>query len=110
MSQRVGEWTAAVAVCVVAVVSIAAPGHGAPPDRPDPVERRAVRALLAQYARPDSVPHPDDNRYAPERRALGKLLFFDPRLSGTGDVSCATCHDPARSYGDGRSPAARRRS
>lgn len=105
MSQRLGEWTAAAAVCVAAVVSIASPGHGAPPDRPDPVERRAVRGLLAQYARPDSVPHPEDNRYTAERRALGKLLFFEPRLSGTGDVSCATCHDPARSYGDGRARA-----
>lgn len=26
--------------------------------------------------------------------ALGKLLYFDPRLSGDGTLSCATCHDP----------------
>lgn len=105
MSQRLGEWVAAATVCVVAVVTVASAGHGAPPDRPDPVDRRALGALLAQYARPDSVPHPDDNRFSPERRALGKLLFFDPRLSGTGDISCATCHDPALSWTDGRARA-----
>jgi cytochrome c peroxidase len=33
---------------------------------------------------------------------LGKKLFFDPRLSGDGTVACATCHDPARAFTDGR--------
>lgn len=34
--------------------------------------------------------------------ALGEKLFFDSRLSGDGTVSCATCHDPARAFTDGR--------
>ncbi len=34
--------------------------------------------------------------------ALGKRLFFEPRLSVTGSYSCASCHDPARSFTDGR--------
>ncbi len=34
--------------------------------------------------------------------ALGRRLFFDTRLSITGKYSCASCHDPARSYSDGR--------
>ncbi|NEI70318.1 c-type cytochrome [Rhizobium lusitanum] len=29
---------------------------------------------------------------------LGKRLFFDPSLSGDGQMSCATCHDPANHY------------
>jgi len=33
---------------------------------------------------------------------LGRRLFFDPRLSVTGHYSCASCHDPARAYSDGR--------
>ncbi len=33
---------------------------------------------------------------------LGTLLFFDPRFSRNGEVSCATCHDPARAFTDGR--------
>ncbi|WP_250995635.1 cytochrome-c peroxidase [Agrobacterium vitis] len=29
---------------------------------------------------------------------LGKALFFDQSLSGSGKMSCATCHDPAHHY------------
>lgn len=36
------------------------------------------------------------------RAALGKLLFYDPVLSGKNDMSCATCHHPDLGYGDGR--------
>ena len=37
--------------------------------------------------------------------ALGKRLFFDATLSGSGKLACASCHDPAHAYGppDGRS-------
>ena len=37
-----------------------------------------------------------------EAIALGKRLFFEPRLSGTGSVLCATCHVPYRAFQDGR--------
>jgi len=37
----------------------------------------------------------------PEKIELGKLLYFDKRLSKDGTVSCATCHDPRRLGGDG---------
>jgi len=33
---------------------------------------------------------------------LGRLLFWDPILSGEKDVSCATCHHPDFAYADGR--------
>jgi cytochrome c peroxidase len=36
---------------------------------------------------------------------LGHDLFFDPRLSASRGVSCATCHDPARGFQDGRAVA-----
>jgi cytochrome c peroxidase len=38
----------------------------------------------------------------PAAMALGHQLFFDPRLSADGRLSCATCHDPARAWTDGR--------
>jgi cytochrome c peroxidase len=38
----------------------------------------------------------------PAAARLGQALFFDERLSGPGTVSCSTCHDPARGWGDGR--------
>jgi len=37
--------------------------------------------------------------------ALGEALFFDPRLSRDGSVSCATCHMPERGWSDSRSTA-----
>lgn len=38
----------------------------------------------------------------PEAALLGQKLFFDPRYSGNGEVSCATCHDPAHGFADDR--------
>lgn len=45
---------------------------------------------------------PKDNPYSLEKEELGKLLFFDPRLSGSGQISCANCHDPELGWADGR--------
>lgn len=45
-------------------------------------------------ALPTDVPTPSDNPTTPEKVALGRLLFFDPILSGHKDVACATCHHP----------------
>ena len=38
----------------------------------------------------------------PEAIAFGEKLFFEPRLSGTGSVLCATCHAPFRAFQDAR--------
>ena len=45
---------------------------------------------------------PEDNTMTPERVALGRRLYFDPRLSRDGTVSCATCHDVTRGFTDQR--------
>jgi cytochrome c peroxidase len=47
------------------------------------------------------VPHPANNAPTEARVSLGKMLFFDPRLSGNNWVSCATCHNPALGWSDG---------
>ncbi|MBC8152060.1 MAG: cytochrome-c peroxidase [Bacteroidetes bacterium] len=52
-------------------------------------------------ALPQTVVAPADNATTPEKAALGKLLFYDPVLSGDKDVSCATCHHPKFGYTDG---------
>lgn len=36
------------------------------------------------------------------KEELGKKLFFDPRLSGSGQISCARCHDPELLWADSR--------
>ncbi|WFU82331.1 cytochrome c peroxidase [Bradyrhizobium sp. CIAT3101] len=38
-------------------------------------------------------------RQAEQLGALGQALFFDPSLSGSGKLSCSSCHDPAHAFG-----------
>jgi cytochrome c peroxidase len=78
-----------------------APGQAPPLPGPGPLaEPRSSNqvgfpAVLTQY-----VISPVTLRSA--RVALGQRLFFESRLSGDGTVACATCHDPARAFTDGR--------
>jgi cytochrome c peroxidase len=46
-------------------------------------------------------PEPAHNRSTPDRIELGRALFFDPRLSGNGTLSCGSCHNPALGWSDG---------
>jgi cytochrome c peroxidase len=43
---------------------------------------------------------PDKNPITPEKIALGKVLYFDPRLSKDGTIACASCHDPFHGFTD----------
>lgn len=43
-------------------------------------------------------PIPADNPQSPEKVELGKLLFFDPRLSGDAAISCVSCHEPGEGW------------
>ncbi|WP_409567803.1 cytochrome-c peroxidase [Methylobacterium sp. E-025] len=47
------------------------------------------------YKRPDLIPFPEEAPYSPQLATLGKMLFFDPRLSGKQNISCASCHNPS---------------
>lgn len=44
------------------------------------------------------VKHPEDNPPSEAKIALGKQLYFDPRLSKDSTVSCASCHDPQKGW------------
>lgn len=44
---------------------------------------------------------PADNPYTPAKAELGRLLYFDKRLSADETVSCASCHDPKFAFTDG---------
>ncbi len=48
-----------------------------------------------------AVPWPDDNPYSAAKAELGKLLYFDTRLSSDSTVSCASCHAPEKAFTDG---------
>jgi cytochrome c peroxidase len=73
-----------------------APAGAAAPAEPTLAELRQL------YRRPEMVPFPADNAFTPERALLGRTLFFDPRLSQSNLLSCASCHNPSFGWGDGQ--------
>src|SRR5512136_1047097 len=70
-------WAAVIAATLVTYVAFAAP-LGLPP-----------------------LPVPADNPITPEKVKLGDKLFHDKRISSTGEVSCANCHDKEKGFTDG---------
>lgn len=46
------------------------------------------------------VEHPEYNPYSEAKAKLGKTLFFDPRLSVSGQIACASCHNPELGWTD----------
>ena len=89
--------------CVVGL-TLAASSIGRAPDRATERTPRNAgpRSYAAKYQRSTVVPFPEDNKYTAAREALGKSLFFDPRLSGSNGISCSSCHNPGLAWGDGR--------
>jgi len=63
-------------------------------------KKRTLQALIRISALPKQVKSPIDNPISDEKIMLGKLLFFDPILSGDKDVACATCHHPNNGYAE----------
>lgn len=61
-------------------------------------EARDLPAFLGPLRPP---PVPDDNPMSDAKVELGRMLYYDPRLSGNGTISCATCHNPALGWADG---------
>jgi cytochrome c peroxidase len=64
------------------------------PDKPDPVAARKPRAITALPAPPE----PKDNPTTKDKVTLGRLLYFDPRMSADGATSCNTCHPAHTGY------------
>ena len=49
-----------------------------------------------------NVEFPSDNPYSEEKASLGRTLFYDPRLSNSNQIACASCHDPELGWTDNR--------
>jgi len=64
--------------------------------RPDNFQAKSLD--LSVPTRLPPIPWPEDDPYSPARSELGKLLFFDGRLSANGMVSCAFCHEPDHAF------------
>lgn len=59
-----------------------------------------LHQLIEQYQRPSEIPFPEDNAYSDAKAELGRMLFFDPRLSVSNLISCASCHNPSFGWED----------
>lgn len=98
-------WKAMLVTAVVLAVACAATTRlDAPAWTPGELE--TLRSLRIEMLEP--LPPDPSNRWADDERAvaLGHELFFDTRLSGNGEVSCATCHRPELQFQDGTPLAA----
>jgi cytochrome c peroxidase len=74
-----------------------APEEAAPEEEIVPAEEEAEteqsRASFFFAVLPSTPPIPEDNPQTPEKEELGKLLYFEPRLSQSSVISCSTCHN-----------------
>ena len=53
-------------------------------------------------ALPDHAPAPPENPFSEAKAELGKKLFNDPKLSRSGQIACASCHEADMAFADGR--------
>jgi cytochrome c peroxidase len=60
-----------------------------------------ILGAASTWLLPENVPAPSDNVPNADRIQLGRMLFFDPRLSAKSTTSCASCHNPAFGWTDG---------
>lgn len=60
------------------------------------------QAWQEKYRRPAEIPFSKDDPYSEAKLNLGRMLFFDPILSGSQSRSCASCHLPGLSWTDGQ--------
>jgi cytochrome c peroxidase len=62
----------------------------------------ALSQCFAQGVLPEKAPEPKDNPTTEAKVELGKALYFDPRLSIDGTISCNSCHNVMSAGDDAR--------
>lgn len=77
-------------------------GSGNPELWPEALLFEEAREGFKDIGALPAVKYPQNNPYSKEKEELGKLLFFDPRLSQSRQISCASCHDPELMWADVR--------
>jgi cytochrome c peroxidase len=100
--RKVVFWLAAVTLPAIFISGLGAASNKTTA-RPAPREVRAWNAkgpLVPLGVLPPRFPA--DNPWSAEKAELGRLLYFDTRLSKDGTVSCATCHDPEKGFTDNK--------
>lgn len=91
-----------ISMSIALVVAVANNGHAADGA---PYVFQPGHASLQEWLLPEKPSSPPDNEPNADRVALGKMLYFDPRLSGDGNLSCAICHNPSLGWSDGQATA-----
>lgn len=69
---------------------------------PKPILDEMAIPHFAEIGHLPKVEYPEDNPYSIEKVILGKTLFYDPRLSGSNQIACASCHDPELAWTDNK--------
>lgn len=69
---------------------------------PKPVLDQEAQPFFTEIGHLPEIEFPKDNPYSADKEFLGKTLFFDPRLSKSNQIACASCHDPELAWTDNR--------
>ncbi len=86
---------------IALMIALPSCGTSNEPANPAPANTSAPPAPRLDESPLGPIATPTDNPVTPEKVALGKQLFFDKRLSKTGQMSCETCHLPEKGWTDG---------
>ncbi|MEL6140829.1 MAG: cytochrome c peroxidase [Bacteroidota bacterium] len=70
-------------------------------DQPIPLNYRAEQLFDEEWFRPEYYAGLSKANFVDQRIDLGRLLFFDPILSGSNERACASCHHPSKAFTDG---------
>ena len=92
-----GSKTLTITVLLVQLVLITGCGDAVSKKK---LVKNVPKVSTAISALPKEVKSPRDNPLTQEKLELGRLLFYDPILSGGKDVACATCHHPDNGYAE----------
>jgi len=69
---------------------------------PKPLLDPEAKPYFSEIGHLPKMEFPADNQYSVDKALLGKMLFFDPRLSVSNQIACASCHDPELGWCDNR--------
>ncbi len=107
--RRIVAWTLGLLIAVPLVAVAVVASMALPVDNEGTLDTAGPSGAGGLASRwPDMPQRPDNPVSDPSfvrRAALGRLLYYDPVLSGKNDMSCATCHHPDLGYADGRGKA-----
>jgi cytochrome c peroxidase len=94
---KTGRGAVLPAVCCLALTLLLS---GCAGQAPEAETEEAAWEVVVPLGLSDDLQVPADNPVTREKVELGRFLYYDPRLSIAGDVSCATCHHPDKGFTD----------